>query len=206
MTAEGDHSAPFMWGWAGTPLEEPESGDRHVVVPLPDGLLVAVIDGLGHGVEAAVAAEAAEAVLRAHCLLPVQDLIERCHEGLRKTRGAVLSVASFDSRSSTIDWCGVGNVEAVLFHADPLLVPSREALTTRGGVVGYRLPQLKVSTIRVRAGDVLVLVTDGIDNDFTSSVELDREPQPLADFILARHAKSTDDALVFVARFGRGSP
>jgi negative regulator of sigma-B (phosphoserine phosphatase) len=63
-----------------------------------------------------------------------------------------------------------------------------------------------VSTIRVRAGDVLVLATDGIDNDFTSSVELDREPQPLADFILARHAKSTDDALVFVARFGRGSP
>jgi hypothetical protein len=41
-------------GWAGTALEA-ESGDVHVVAEFDHGVLVGVIDGLGHGYEAAVA-------------------------------------------------------------------------------------------------------------------------------------------------------
>lgn len=185
------------WAWAGSALEGPDSGDLHVVVPLPRGALLAVIDGLGHGPEAALAAREAADILRAQPALPVSDLIDLCHEGLRKTRGAVMSVASLDIRSSTIDCCGVGNVEGVLFRADR----SREAIATRGGVVGYRLPCLKVSTLTVSFGDTLVLVTDGISSDFTSVVARDAAPQVIADSVLAGCAKGTDDALVLVVRY-----
>jgi len=193
------------WGWAGAALEGDESGDLHVVATLPRGALLAVIDGLGHGAEAAEAAREAATILREHAGAPVSELIELCHEGLRKTRGAVMSVASLDMRSSTIDWCGVGNVEGVLFRR-AAAASTREAMSTRGGVVGYRLPQLRVSTLSVSAGDTLVLTTDGIRNDFTAAVDLDAEPQAIADMLLARYAKGSDDALALVVRCLEATP
>jgi serine phosphatase RsbU (regulator of sigma subunit) len=197
MPTPAEPMMPVAWAWAGSALEAAESGDLHVVVPLPRGALLAVIDGLGHGPEAALAAREAAGILRARAALPVSDLIELCHEGLRKTRGAVMSVASLHVPSATIDCCGVGNVEGVLFHTDG----TREAIATRGGVVGYRLPRLRISTLTVSIGDTLVFVTDGIASDFTSVVELEADPDMIADSVLARCAKGTDDALVLVVRY-----
>jgi serine phosphatase RsbU (regulator of sigma subunit) len=177
------------------------SGDLHVVEALPHGALIAVIDGLGHGPEAAAAARAAAAILHARAELSVQELLELCHEGLRKTRGAVMTLASLDTRSSTIDCCGVGNVEGVLFRTTAGPKRARDVIPTRGGVVGDRLPPLKVSTLSVAAGELLVLATDGIGLDFTATVDLESEPRAIADRVLARHAKDSDDALVLVARF-----
>jgi len=55
------------WAVGARALEgEPVSGDLHVVTPFPGGVLVAVMDGLGHGTEAAAAAEAAAEILRDH--------------------------------------------------------------------------------------------------------------------------------------------
>jgi|SRR6185369_404081 len=200
MKASTIEPPSIAYGWAGSAIEGDESGDLHVVAMLPRGALLAVIDGLGHGPEAALAAREAATILREQAGLPVSELIERCHEGLRKTRGAVMSLVSLDMRSSTIDWCGVGNVESVLFRRSATALPTREAMSTRGGVVGYRLPQLRVSTLSVSAGDTLVLATDGIRNEFTAAVDLEEEPQAIADALLQRYARGTDDALVLVVR------
>jgi negative regulator of sigma-B (phosphoserine phosphatase) len=199
MTATAEPRT-IEWGWAGAALEGDESGDLHIVATFPRGALVAVIDGLGHGPEAALAAREAASILEAHAALSVRELVERCHEGLRKTRGAVMSLASLDTRSSTIEWCGVGNVDGVLLRADAARRDS-EAIGTRGGVVGYRLPALNVSTVAVAAGDVLVLATDGIRGGFSGAVDVDREPQAIADAVLAGCAKGSDDALVLVVRY-----
>src|SRR6266498_3005483 len=91
------------WAVAGLALgghgEHRESGDLHVIVRHPDGALVAVIDGLGHGAEAALAARTAALLLDAHRDEPVLALVQRCHDGLRQTRGVAMSLASFDTRS-----------------------------------------------------------------------------------------------------------
>jgi phosphoserine phosphatase RsbX len=192
------------WGWAGAGLHGAESGDLHVVVMLPHGALFAAIDGLGHGPEAALAAREAASILQMHAGLPVLELITRCHEGLRKTRGAVMSLAELDIRRASIEWCGVGNIESVLLRADTTK-PS-ETLITRGGVVGYRLPPLRVSTIAASPRDVLVMVSDGIRSGFTEAVDLECQPQAIAEAILDRYAKGSDDALVFVARCPGASP
>ncbi len=75
------------------------SGDLHVVAPFPGGVLVAVVDGLGHGPDAAEAARIAVAVLQDAAGQPATSLVERCHAALRRTRGVVLSVASLDAGS-----------------------------------------------------------------------------------------------------------
>jgi hypothetical protein len=46
-----------------------------------------------------------------------------------------------------------------------------------------------------------VLASDGIRNDFGSEVPLEWEPQAIADWLLSRYGKTTDDALVLVARY-----
>jgi phosphoserine phosphatase RsbX len=189
------------WAWAGIAFASGESGDLHVVEAFAHGALIAVIDGLGHGPDAALAARTAAGILRAQAESPIVDLFEACHRALRKTRGAVMSVASLDARSCTLDCCGVGNVEGVLFRASSAGRRAREAVPTRGGVVGDRLPPLKVATFPVTPADVLVFATDGISFDFTAAVDLESEPQEIADHVLARHAKPSDDALVLVARF-----
>jgi negative regulator of sigma-B (phosphoserine phosphatase) len=198
------------WGSAGRPIgdfdERFESGDRHVVALFPGGALVAVIDGLGHGVEAAFAAKAAASLLEASPQDPVLDLIQRCHEALRSTRGAVMSLASFRAHDSSVTWAGVGNVDVVLLRSTTSNGNSREDLLGRGGIVGYQLPPLRAASVQVGEGDTLIMTTDGIRGGFVDRVDVTRPPQENADSILAHYGKRTDDALVVVAQYrGNGS-
>jgi phosphoserine phosphatase RsbX len=178
----------------------------HVVEPFAAGMLLGALDGLGHGDEAAFAARAAVDLLRPHAGDGVISLVRRCHQGLLDTRGVAMSLASFDAREGSLAWLGVGNVEGVLVRADPDADRPRESLVLRGGVVGYRLPALRAEVLSVAPGDVLVFATDGVDKAFASEATAAEEPQLLADRILGRWGKATDDALVLVARFEGGAP
>src|SRR5690242_3844796 len=82
------------------------SGDRGLVLPFPGGALVAAIDGLGHGREAAQAAEVATQVLEADPSAPVLELLARCHGRLHATRGAVIALASIDAARNEMTWIG----------------------------------------------------------------------------------------------------
>lgn len=190
------------WGVAARPFPgELVSGDLSVVRLFPGGALVAVVDGLGHGRGAYAAAKVAEATIESYAHEPLDVIFKRCHEELRKTRGVVMSLASFAARSGTMTWMGVGNVEGVLVRVETNGSLARESVALRGGVVGFRLPTLRASVSAVTRGDTLVLTTDGVRQGFTDEAILRDSPQQTADRLLAQHAKETDDALVLVARY-----
>src|SRR5881397_1491503 len=144
---EASVGAPGLieWGVASLALPgEAESGDRHLVKPVGTGVLVAVVDGLGHGAEAASAAKAAVAALERHATESPAPLLERCHRALKGTRGAVMSVAVFTRPDRSMTWVGVGNVEGLLLYGDGAARSgaARASLVTRGGIVGSELPRL----------------------------------------------------------------
>jgi serine phosphatase RsbU (regulator of sigma subunit) len=172
-----------------------------VVKFFANGGLVAVLDGIGHGEEAASAATAASAILEAHAQEPVVALIERCHEGLRATRGVAMSVASFNGPQGLVTWLGVGNVQGVLLRRGAASAEAEESLLLRAGVVGVQLPLLQAAVLPISIGDTLVFATDGIHRDFARGLARNHRPQKAAEGILARHGKTTDDALVLVVRF-----
>lgn len=189
------------WAVAERPLSgQSVSGDTHVVEPFPDGVLVAVIDALGHGEEAAATSQLAAATLRAYAHETIPALIRLCHERLRAARGVVLSVASFNGQNDTVSWGGVGNVEGFLMRARAGASPPREALVLRNGVVGFHLPDVRTTVLPVARGDVLVLATDGLAAGFLDRYDRGT-PQQVADGILTRYGKPTDDALVLVAAY-----
>src|SRR3954451_4246429 len=180
---------------------ESVSGDMSVVAPFPGGVLVAVVDGLGHGEDAAHAAQAAVEVLREGAGAPLERIFETAHKRLAKTRGAVISAATFDHAAGAMTWLGVGNVEAQLLRAAAGQPRATESIFLSGGVVGYRLPTLRPNTMQVTSGDTLVFATDGVDAGFSRDLDLRMAPGRLADRIIAAHANGTDDALVLIARF-----
>jgi len=180
---------------------EGRSGDLAVFAPTARGGLFVVIDGLGHGDAAADASEAAAAIITAHADDEPQRLLERCHEQLRRTRGAVMTLAWFDLADRTMSWTGVGNVEARFIRAGDGPDARHDSPVVLGGVVGYNLPQVRLGTIALEPGDGVVIATDGVTADFSVSLEAGVTAQALATRVLERHAKGTDDALAAAVRY-----
>ena len=153
---------PLHWAQRSRPLPgETESGDLHVVSPCEGGVLLAAIDGLGHGREAAAAAQVAAEALMAEPARPPAEQIARCHRALRGTRGAAMLVVCVSFRSATISWAGVGNIEGWRVAGD-----KREAMISRAGVVGYQIATPRDRTAPLRSNDLLVLASDGIRPGF----------------------------------------
>jgi len=178
------------------------SGDRCLVQEHASGALLAVVDGLGHGHEAAAVAELALRALRSRADASVVHLVNLCHEALRGTRGVTMSLASFNARDRTVTWLGVGDVSGLVLRGDAGNGFSR--LLLRGGMVGVKLPTLQVSTLPVRSGDTLVFVTDGVAGDFERELDAKLPVRALADAIIEHHSRTTDDALILIARFLNG--
>ena len=98
-------------------------------------------------------------------------------------------------------WLGVGNVEGILFRANATSGSARESVLQRGGGLGFYLPPLRASVTTVEPGDTLILATDGIRSRFADGLSASGSLRGLAETILATYGKSTDDALVLVARY-----
>jgi len=198
------NSEPLMIGMAHRPAPgEEQSGDRFFVQQSDHRAVLALIDGLGHGVEAASAADAAHAALDDRARQPVSTLIERCHQRLKDTRGAALTVMQFDTVTWQLEWTGVGNVMTVLLHPEPTGKLTRTELFVRGGVAGVLLPSTAASSVRIAPGDMLVAATDGVHSSFAYGITRVEAPQPLADRLLTRYRTGYDDAMVVVAQIQR---
>jgi phosphoserine phosphatase RsbX len=179
-----------------------ESGDLHLICANRDGILVAAIDGIGHGEEAANAAKLAASILQSYVEEPIISLVERCHEELRLTRGVVLNLAFIDASRGMMTWLGVGNIQGVLMRAGARKGTVQENLLLRGGVVGAQLPPLQATVLPVSSGDTLIFVTDGVRGEFVESLSALESPQRAADRILERYRSGKDDALVVITRIG----
>jgi len=180
------------------------SGDRYFLWQSDTRAVLGVIDGLGHGAEAALAAEAARAALDEPAGQSLRELILRCHERLRGTRGATMTLIGIDTVSWLLEWIGVGNVVGVLLHPEGSGQLSRTELFVRGGVAGRSLPSTTASIARIARGDMVVVATDGVRSGFAYDINRIEAPQPLAERLLAQHHTGYDDALIVAARIQRG--
>lgn len=194
------------WEVVEAPLEgQTVSGDACLVRNATAGCLIVVLDGLGHGSEAHEASNAACEALE-DLALPPEDLhhvFRVAHNAARRTRGTAMTALWFDRTECTVTWGAVGNVDGLLILGTPP-AHRRERLLLRGGVVGHQheLPRLKA--VPLDAGDLVVVATDGIREDFARHEILTVPNLSVAH--IARtlfHAcqRPNDDALLFVARF-----
>ena len=201
--AEHGWLGPIEWAAKSRPRPgENVCGDRLLAVDVNGtGALIGVLDGLGHGADAAEAANCGVEVLRNARSEPLDVLVQRCHRALSGTRGAAMTLARIDFQADTLSWVGIGNVAADLVAKHPAGVEVRSSARLAGGIVGYRIPEvLTPQEVPIRPGDLLVIASDGIAEDHLDDIDFSAPALVIADQILHSHAKDNDDALVLAAR------
>ncbi|MDT5140897.1 MAG: hypothetical protein QOE48_897 [Mycobacterium sp.] len=201
--AEHGRLGPIEWAAKSRPLPgQYVCGDRSIAIDVNGtGALIGVLDGLGHGPEAAEAANFGVDVLSDARTEPLDILAQRCHRALSSTRGAAMTLARIDFRSDTLSWIGIGNVTADLVAKHPAGVEVRSSARLAGGIVGFRMPEVLVpQEVPIRPGDLLVIASDGIAEDYLDDLDFAAPALVIADQILHSHAKDNDDALVLTAR------
>lgn len=201
VAAEVTFGNCLEWAAAGRAMPgEAVSGDLVLHHEVGTGDLLATIDGLGHGAEAAEAADRARKIVHSCVGQPIDVILTRAHEALARTRGVAMTVASVRC-DGELSWVGVGNVEAHVIRHDGQRSRRVASAILFGGVLGYRLPAVRTSTVSLRPGDLVVMATDGIGPTFTDDVVVAEPLDRLVDGILARWARPNDDALVLAARY-----
>lgn len=193
--------ASLEYGVAAVTLpDQDESGDRHLVKTIHDGTLLAVVDGSGHGKDAAGPARVAIETVEAHANEDVISMFQFCHERLRTTRGVVMSIAKINAAQNLLGWAGVGNIEGIILRTGSPQPRIAARLFLRPGIVGYRLPCLQALAVPIVPGDLIILATDGISLGFENHISPEEHPRTIAKKISSGYRKQ-DDGLVMVARY-----
>ena len=178
---------------------ESVSGDAWSVQVVGHVWRLALVDGAGHGVQAAEAARIAIDTFEGEPSLDAGEILRQCHARLRGTRGAVMAIASVDLDRHFLEVAGVGNIDARLLTTDLEKHP-----VSQRGMLGANIPAtIRPTTFELPDKWMLVLHSDGIRNRYRLSEIADygedKSPQAVADRILADYSRQDDDATVVVA-------
>ncbi len=118
-----------------------------------------------------------------------------------------MTLARIDFDAEALSWTGIGNVTANLVAKGPLGTEVRSSAYLAGGIVGYRIPDpIRIQAISIRIGDLLVITSDGIAENYLESLDFAASARVIAEQILERYRKETDDALVLTARYRGATP
>jgi anti-sigma regulatory factor (Ser/Thr protein kinase) len=175
-----------------------ENGDAYIINRTGDRQLIAIIDGLGHGIGAQAAAREAVAAIKSSVAQSVESIIRATHEALRSTRGAVLGLASVDLLTGVIEYAGIGNTDfRVLGGRSPI------RFISLNGTLGSRLGRVKVFQERLPKVATIIMSTDGISDRWDADGYpglLGLHPQLLCAVITRDYSRSNDDATILCGR------
>jgi anti-sigma regulatory factor (Ser/Thr protein kinase) len=173
-------------------------GDAWSLIRTPDGVQAVVVDGLGHGVEAARAADEALRIVRECEGWSPARTIEAAHGPLRATRGAAIAVAEVVASERVLRFAGIGNISGSIVTRD-----GSRSLTSYNGTVGVALRKVQELTYPWPDDACLLLHSDGITSRARSDAYpglAERHPAIVAGVIFRDFYRGRDDATVLVLR------
>jgi anti-sigma regulatory factor (Ser/Thr protein kinase) len=193
----------FEIGVVSEPLAgETECGDGWGTRTFADGMVVLVVDGLGHGILAAEAAREAEQVLAVtnetspHCIL--RDI----HDALKKTRGAAAAVAWIDLSRRKLQYSGIGNIGASVVSSG-----SSRGLASHNGTLGHTMQRIQEFAVPWNDNSILVMHSDGLatrwDLERYPGI-LNKHPSVIAAVLHRDFSRGRDDVTVVVVRATQG--
>jgi anti-sigma regulatory factor (Ser/Thr protein kinase) len=186
--------------WAGVSIGIDEAcGDGWAVAEEAGALTVAVVDGLGHGVHASIATDAAIAAL-ADYPADFDGYLAHANATMRQTRGAAVALCRLDPDRAELRCLSIGNIGARLLHSG-----RQTGIVSFNGTVGMRaaLPATKIMQYPWPAAATLVMWTDGLASYIDLAAEADlltHDPAVAAAAMHRDYGRGRDDATVVVAR------
>ncbi|HWI12879.1 MAG TPA: ATP-binding SpoIIE family protein phosphatase [Burkholderiales bacterium] len=177
---------------------EDVSGDGWLLREAKGRVVLLLVDGLGHGPDAAAAAATARKFVWDHWEEEPAALVDGMHRALKSTRGAAAAVVALNPARHLGTYCGVGNI-ACSVHA----AGARRSLVSHNGTLGHTMRKIQEFSFPFPAGALLVAHSDGIGTRW----DLDaypglapRSPGLIAGVLHRDHERGRDDATVVVLR------
>lgn len=171
-------------------------GDGWMFVHSPGRTLAVLVDGLGHGPDAALAADEALRIVRAAPGLPASRIIERAHGALMATRGAAIAIAEILPSEQIVRFTGVGNISGIIATAQ-----GTRSMASNHGTVGHTMRKTQEFTYPWSSDACLILHTDGIMTRWHLDAYpgiLTHHPALLAGILYRDFTRGRDDATVLV--------
>jgi len=160
--------------------------------------LIMLVDGLGHGRDAAVAANEAISTFHKHAERGPAQILSYVHDALKKTRGAAAAIAAIDPEDKSVTYAGVGNTGCVVLGHG-----SSRSLVSHNGTLGAATPRLQEFRVEWPAEGVLIMHSDGLQTRWDLSAYpgiLARHPAVIAGVLLRDFRRQRDDASVVVVK------
>jgi anti-sigma regulatory factor (Ser/Thr protein kinase) len=173
-------------------------GDGWGVKSTAEATLLTVLDGLGHGVLAAEAAQEARRIFsesRGDSLTPI---LQDSHDALKKTRGAAMAIASLNSEKQLLSYAGVGNISASLVTPE-----GSRGMASHNGTLGHYLHRLQEFTYPWSVGSILVMHSDGLRSGWDLKAYpgiWSKHPSLIAGILYRDFYRERDDVTVLVAK------
>lgn len=168
-----------------------------------DGVcLYLLCDGLGHGPNAAQAADNATQTFMTTQGSDPSEILMEIAEGLAGTRGAVGAVIGLDHSAKRLDYAAVGNISTLVWQDRKV-----QRLSVRDGLLGGRSATPHSETISLADDAVVIMHSDGLATmrGLTERVALMSRSAPvIATRLLAETERRRDDASIIVARLQAG--
>jgi anti-sigma regulatory factor (Ser/Thr protein kinase) len=201
--AEPVKTVQFRWGGVSVPKSgEPVCGDGWAVEVRGDQLVAIQVDGLGHGAQAADAANEALRTFRKDPWREPHLLLDAVHGSLRETRGAAAAVARIDTQQGALDYAGVGNIAATIVGAT-----RSTSLVSHGGILGHQVRKVQQFSYPWATGSTLLMHSDGVATQWRIDRYpgiLSRSPALIAAVLYRDFKRDRDDSTVAVVD-GRAS-
>ncbi len=173
-------------------------GDQWAFSTGSRGKTLLVVDGSGHGPQAARAAEIAAKVFTDHPSEECVPLVERMHRALAPTRGAALAVARIDAGARVIRFVGVGNITGSLVNG----LEARQ-MVSHNGTAGHIAPRIREFNYPFDDTPCVIMHSDGLSNrwriaDYPGLAVC--HPSLIAAVLFRDYRRERDDATVAVMR------
>ncbi|KQP21984.1 ATP-binding protein [Pseudorhodoferax sp. Leaf267] len=163
-----------------------------------DGPRAAVLmaDGLGHGPQAAEAAQAAIAQFAKAPFMPLDETLTLAHAALRITRGAAAAYVIADAKAGTVRSAGAGNITTRMVSGTV-----NKTLLSQHGTLGVHMRKPEPVDAPWPDHALLVLHSDGVQTRWPAELLaplLMRDPALGAAWLLRHHLRGRDDATVML--------
>lgn len=161
-----------------------------------------LVDGLGHGVLAAQAADEAVTAFAELDTYSTVETVQALNTVLRRTRGASVAVLAIRDGENTLRFVGVGNLSgSIVQHSQS------RGLVSLPGTVGHQCPKLQEFVYTWPAEATLILHSDGLSARWHLSAYsglLSRHPSVIAGTLYRDFRRERDDVTVLVLREAAG--
>ena len=173
-------------------------GDAWAVRREAADIFVLVVDGLGHGADAAVAAESALAIFRKETATGTRQLLQQIHQTMQTTRGGAVAIAKVERDARQVNYCAVGNIAGRLQHAD-----SSRGLLSNNGIVGGQFRRMEEISYPWSGPAQIIMHSDGLQSRWALESYpglMARHPAIIAAVLFRDFSRGRDDATVVVVK------